>query len=94
MKSIINLYVEDELISPTEPEITDNLLLSESSKVFVLSSVVLIFIEISLTPRSICVIPLMLSPVLLILEARLLTAFLTDDSRRFTLVLITVCIIT
>ena len=94
MKSIINLYVEDELISPTEPEITDNLLLSESSKVFVLSSVVLIFTEISLTPRSICVIPLMLSPVLLILEARLLTAFLTDDSRRFTLVLITVCIIT
>ena len=94
MKSIINLYVEDELISPTEPEITDNLLLSESSRVFVLSSVVLIFTEISLTPRSICVIPLMLSPVLLILEARLLTAFLTDDSRRFTLVLITVCIIT
>ena len=89
----LNIEIQEK---QADASITDSIkaFLSESSKVFVLSSVVLIFTEISLTPRSICVIPLMLSPVLLILEARLLTAFLTDDSRRFTLVLITVCIIT
>ena len=54
MKSIINLYVEDELISPTEPDMVSSLLLRESSNVFVLSRVVLIFTDISLTPRSIC----------------------------------------
>ena len=93
MKSIISLYVEDELISPTEPDMVSSLLLRESSNVFVLSRVVLIFTDISLTPRSICEIPLILSPALLILAARLLTAFLMEALRRLTLVLITVCII-
>ena len=49
MKSIISLYVEDELISPTEPDMVSSLLLSESSNVFVLSRVVLIFTDISKT---------------------------------------------
>ncbi len=94
MKSIISLYVDESLISPIEPVITSSLLLSESSNVLVLPSVVLILSDISLIPRSICVIPLMLFPELLMLEARLLTAFFIDDSRRLTFVLIVVFITT